>query len=354
MPIPQKQTQFRFFCKPSLAVGKGWLLLFFTIGLILFEAVSPFDIADTQPYAHWGTIGMLVVLLYASIFSTAELQAQPRRLIFSWRFLNLVPVWFRSWNLSDDEYVTIVVKPYFEAGNGFSLRPKVAGYTHVVTVKTLENKELKLREYYSRELCQSSEAVEMAKRIAKHLSLPLRIEDYLNTYKAEVESRHVSLWVNWLIIVAFGGGGIFFLISGVSQTIHEFKTNSWPSTKATVVSCNMQFGRNSGPLVPTIVYKYNVEKTEYLSSPKSIPKGLIKGAFSHASALKQFHQGRIFDVYFNPESPIESILEAGIRWTGLAVVLIICIPFIALALFVLYGTVKYRHENSSLNTKVTS
>lgn len=129
-----------------------------------------------------------------------------------------------------------------------------------------------------------------------------------------MENKQSSPIALFIFAIAFIIGGWYFY-KNISQTIvaEAEASKSWPTVEGTVTSATIRTSISDGTKMyaSDIVYTYFVEGEQYLGTRISTTDGSSSNASSAKKEIKKYAEGRSVTVYYDPELPDASLLEAG-------------------------------------------
>ena len=160
----------------ELIVDRGayalrWFILLNGILFVLHALLSmPTDIEETQPYAKWAIRVLMILLAIASVFREVRIDGINRRVVKSWQFLQLIPLWQRSYEVSDSVFVNIDTTPSYSEPTLLQGR-RVTAHNHRIEICFPNDKKLKLTHWQEPEKHPSLEVIAYANRVAACLKL---------------------------------------------------------------------------------------------------------------------------------------------------------------------------------------
>jgi predicted RND superfamily exporter protein len=126
-------------------------------------------------------------------------------------------------------------------------------------------------------------------------------------------SRLVLILFGFLLLILSLGG-----LYGVRITLRSAKaTESWPAVKGTIISSRvseLDRGEQGKFHIPSISYSYEVNGREHQSSAidaRVSPWKIKKSRKSVEKRISKYPPGEMVNVYYNPESTGEAVLEPG-------------------------------------------
>ena len=146
------------------------------------------------------------------------------------------------------------------------------------------------------------------------------LEKYEVTIKTK-RVKHSPLVATLLLgmgIPMIGLGGTITGLSGL-QLYNGMNSRNWPTAKATIVQSEIESTPNLvdntlPPLQkPVIRYEYSVDGQQYTGDQLYYGKSPVSSDFHQAQALvAKFAKGLVLDAKYNPSSPDEAVLIAGV------------------------------------------
>lgn len=153
----------------------------------------------------------------------------------------------------------------------------------------------------------------------------------------------VPQWVSWVVglpcigilLLVFGGGGIYLIYLSIKNRQQAEQSQNWPSTAGQVVDARVVEGASghddmSTNYVLLVEYEYAVGGVTYRSR---------QTAFGPRQAHRRYHQaqaqagrypvGTPVTVFYNPDNPQEAVLER--RAPATTATLVVGIAFLAVA-----------------------
>ncbi|MCB0035868.1 MAG: DUF3592 domain-containing protein [Anaerolineales bacterium] len=116
-------------------------------------------------------------------------------------------------------------------------------------------------------------------------------------------------------------GGIMMMVIGLGLTTILARTvlkdgqasENWPTTIGVITTSELQTRRNGDgySYSPRIIYEYRVAGEAYTSGRVTVADGGSSRADSAQETVDQYPLGAEVPVYYNPDVPTESLLEAG-------------------------------------------
>jgi hypothetical protein len=111
----------------------------------------------------------------------------------------------------------------------------------------------------------------------------------------------------------FAGAGVMLIAVGITSYKKTKSTESWSTTTGTVRSSGIRRHNDEGTIkyAPEVDYQYSVDGQQYMSS---VIRSEIFVHFNDENEARQFLRGyppesKIL-VYYNPDNPKESVLQA--------------------------------------------
>ncbi|MDQ6828118.1 MAG: DUF3592 domain-containing protein [Gemmatimonadota bacterium] len=130
-----------------------------------------------------------------------------------------------------------------------------------------------------------------------------------------------GLGVLWLVI------GCVMLGLGARQASDAVRSITWPKTPGTVLESVVQRRpRNAHDLrdsvsVPLVRYRYSLGGVLYHSTRVSFKKFVLGTEREARSTVANYPPGTDLSVYFDPERPGNAVLEHGISWLNMLVLI---------------------------------
>ena len=109
--------------------------------------------------------------------------------------------------------------------------------------------------------------------------------------------------------------GLYALVPSVMNMARGRSSRAWPSVKGSVIASHLEWRQDEGDEYRTeVVYGYNVRGQEHRSNRLFFgDRGWQSLRRSAAARLRNYPKGATVRVWFNPESPGDSVLEPGIH-----------------------------------------
>ncbi|MEZ4668748.1 MAG: DUF3592 domain-containing protein [Anaerolineae bacterium] len=116
-------------------------------------------------------------------------------------------------------------------------------------------------------------------------------------------------------------------------------TRQWPSTNGRVISSDIEMRYSSGSNhsgyspYPVVVYEYEVAGKRFMNN--KIGSGTqVGGSLIAQPTVNRYPVGMKVPVYYNPENPIDSVLEPGkstsstiLLWVSVLIIVILAVTF---------------------------
>ncbi len=138
--------------------------------------------------------------------------------------------------------------------------------------------------------------------------------------KSKLTSTQKSI-ISWVLVLLFAAAGCAAVYYGGRGIIMGTASSKWPSVKGTIKKCEpIRFSSNkknssSSVYHARVVYEFTVDGKTFTGDRYSYGEP-TQGSYSSAdNAKRQFPQGNDIKVYYAPDDPRESVLEAGIIWS---------------------------------------
>ena len=138
--------------------------------------------------------------------------------------------------------------------------------------------------------------------------------------KSKFTSTQKSI-ISWVLVLLFAAAGCAAVYYGGRGIIMGTASSKWPSTKGTIKKCepirSSSNKKNSSSVVyhARVVYEFTVDGKTFTGDRYSYGEP-TQGSYSSAdNAKRQFPQGNDIKIYYDPDDPRESVLEAGIIWS---------------------------------------
>lgn len=170
--------------------------------------------------------------------------------------------------------------------------------------------------------------------------------------KSRLTSSQKSI-IAWVFLLLFAAAGCAAIYYGGRGIIMGAASSKWPSTKGTVKKCepirSSSNKKNSSSAVyhARVVYEFTVDGETFTGDRYSYGEQ-TQGSYSSAdSAKRQFPRGNGIKVYYDPDDPRESVLEAGIIWSkslGWLVVGVILVGITSLVAWAIVAVAKDERE----------
>ena len=127
--------------------------------------------------------------------------------------------------------------------------------------------------------------------------------------------------VAWALLTLFATVGCGALYYGGRSIIMGAASSKWPSIEGTVKKCepvrSSSMKKNSTAVVyhAKVYYAFSIDGRTYTGNRYSYGEP-TQGSYSSAErARRQFPEGDAIKVYYDPDDPRESVLQAGINWS---------------------------------------
>ena len=146
-----------------------------------------------------------------------------------------------------------------------------------------------------------------------------------------------------LVLVIIG-----LILSTIAIRLYFYSqpTTRWPSVLGEVISTKVKLVNNlGGTFYRSVVhYSYKIYGKEYFSynirrmNTRSTSYNPLNDSLSRNKAemkIKEYTQGKSIEVYYNPNSSQEAVLEPGIYLSAIAIFLFVGIPLILLGIYLL-------------------
>lgn len=129
--------------------------------------------------------------------------------------------------------------------------------------------------------------------------------------------------------------GTLLISGGIISILKGVQTQNWPSVQGLVISTDVVKISRSGSspsFKPIVQYSYNVDEEIYRNSRL----GVLSQTYGKADKAEQYilpyQSGNPVLVYYNPETPEDSLLEVGINW-GSYLMAAVGLIFILISIF---------------------
>jgi hypothetical protein len=133
-----------------------------------------------------------------------------------------------------------------------------------------------------------------------------------------------------IFTLAFGGIGLIMLLAYFRARVQATASQTWPSVPGQIVTSEVRHstsssdGHSSTTYSPHIEFTYTVNEQTYQG--KHIGFGLTISTSSISDARKmvyRFAVGSTHKVFYNPQNPVEAVLERKIENSGSALLMAI-------------------------------
>jgi len=133
------------------------------------------------------------------------------------------------------------------------------------------------------------------------------------------KSQIVGLVVSFLV-------GLALIYYSVDLSINAIKTKKWTTTIGTIISSEIKstsMSKGGTGYIPKIYYSYKVGAQVYSSTKiRSIPYGRSKTTTTAERIIKKYPVNSNVTVYYNPNELKDSVLEPGIKFANILVLLL--------------------------------
>jgi Protein of unknown function (DUF3592) len=116
-----------------------------------------------------------------------------------------------------------------------------------------------------------------------------------------------------MITLLIGAIGVVLLVAGFLLARSPGKSNHWPTTTGQILASTINYRRRSGgghSPYPLVMYVYQVEGKQYQS--QRIYFGGQIGGSAMTGVVKKYPVGTQVPVYYNPQNPVDAVLERSI------------------------------------------
>jgi hypothetical protein len=140
-------------------------------------------------------------------------------------------------------------------------------------------------------------------------------------------------WAVLLFSLPFAGVGFGFLLFSVIPSLYDgLQMRSWHQTQARVISADLHsYSGDSTTYEAVGVYNYRVADEQYTGSRLGISGGADNIGDWHQRMSSNLHSARInqdtISIYYNPEKPVEAIVDRSPRWALLGFKMIFVLVF---------------------------
>ena len=142
------------------------------------------------------------------------------------------------------------------------------------------------------------------------------------------------IYIGLLFLIA---GGFTFFIWGLPPLQYASASKDWPSANGEITRSEIYSEWKDGKTQyrPDIVYTYHVDGRSYVSSNVTVGDPLFASSISTAKRIQaEYPEGRNVDVYYNPDLPSFSVLEPGVKESGILTLVITGLfPVLGILLF---------------------
>jgi len=155
-----------------------------------------------------------------------------------------------------------------------------------------------------------------------------------------MEKYKAYIWGGFLFIL-IAGLGCLMIYEASRNTILIYQSSNWPSTSGQIVSSNVEVYTSSKrtSYYPKIIYRYTVEGKSFEGSRITYQLGRSDREEAEEQVAK-YPTGSVKSVFYNPNLPEESCLEAGGAVTGYYIFFILGTLFILFAIWVFCRSTK--------------
>lgn len=128
----------------------------------------------------------------------------------------------------------------------------------------------------------------------------------------KAEPTWISTFIGWIILIAFLGGGGYWLNELWYQPQQEFKRSAnWISVPCKIVSADVETSKNGSSArqyIPTVQYEYAIDEKTYASSRLWFGAPGTSDNSLAVDTLKPFEVGSESECFVDPTAPARAVL----------------------------------------------
>jgi hypothetical protein len=153
-----------------------------------------------------------------------------------------------------------------------------------------------------------------------------------------------------IVGVVFTGAGAVGLVYGLWNLWYATHSTQWPEVPGEIATSDLQRDRDSDGMVTyraEVAYKYQVAGQQYVADRVFFGDQLsVSWATGAVREVERYQPGNAVQVHFDPRRPGRAVLEPGMRWQTVTLV-ILGLLFLGIGMQVLLGHIPVNGQRAA-------